>query len=407
MENTAEFLRNFFSTENVKKHSFSNLSLPKKVCLGEGSFDELEKNLSLFGKKVFLVTGSQSFCKSDYFTRMTKIMAESEIKYCHVKIPSEPTVEMIDFIRGQHKKQRIDAVIAVGGGSVLDAGKAISALIYETEPARCFLENLKDPKKLSEKKIPFIAVPTTSGTGSEATKNAVLSIPDLKIKASLRDEVIIPDVAIIDPLLTYSLSERTAFSSGMDALTQLAESFISVKSCKETDFLAGEGFRRAFAALKDLTHDFCDKNAKNEMSLCAFISGITLANAGLGPVHGFAAVIGGMFDVPHGIICANLLRPCLKKTWNLCRENKNEKALDKFRKLAGFSENSDCLIEEEILFENLEKLLSKTGLEKLESCGVKEENFRRLSQMTSVKNNPSDISVEGMMEILGEEKNRS
>ncbi|MBN2363800.1 iron-containing alcohol dehydrogenase [candidate division WOR-3 bacterium] len=406
MENTVDFLSKIFAVSGSSSEIFKALSVPPRIVSGIGVFDIVAEIAKSFGTNALLVTGSKSFEETKFYNDFMREKEKTGLHIFRVKIPYEPTDKMIDGIKDEFRNEIICSIIAVGGGSVLDAGKALSVLMNENGPTKDFLENRPSPRIFKKDKIPFIAVPTTSGTGSEATKNAVINVLGEELKASLRGDRLIPDVAVLDPRLTYSCPVNTAFSSGMDALTQLAESFISVRATEATDLLAGQGFKMAFSAMKHLTGDFSDEKAKQEMSLSVFFSGVTLANAGLGTVHGFAAVIGGMFGAPHGFICANLLVHCLRKTFYECAGCGDEKTVSKLRLLAGFSEGYDSPADTEKLFENIDCLLKKTGLAKLDEYGVEEKYFSVITKNTNVKNSPCKLTKDDLIEILEQENRR-
>jgi alcohol dehydrogenase class IV len=198
-------------------------------------------------------------------------------------------------------------VVALGGGSAVDAGKAVSGLLANGGAALDYLEVVGRGQKLARPAVPFIAVPTTAGTGAEVTRNAVLAVPEHRVKASLRSPYLLPRVALVDPQLTHSLPPAITASTGLDALTQLLEAYVSRRANPLTDALARAGLPRVVPALRRAYHDGSDAAARTEMSLASLLSGLALANAGLGAVHGFAAPLSGAFLVPHGVACAALL----------------------------------------------------------------------------------------------------
>lgn len=198
-------------------------------------------------------------------------------------------------------------VIGLGGGSVLDAGKAIAALVTNLGNVFDYLEVIGKGQPLVNAPLPFIAIPTTAGTGTEVTRNAVLGSPAHGVKVSLRSPMMLPSLAIVDPELTYGLPPEITASSGLDALTQLIEPFVSVKANPMTDAICREGIRHAAKSLRTVYHNGADASAREGMSLASLFGGLALANAALGAVHGFAGPLGGMLNAPHGAICAKLL----------------------------------------------------------------------------------------------------
>jgi alcohol dehydrogenase class IV len=203
-------------------------------------------------------------------------------------------------------------VAAIGGGSVIDAGKAVAMLLGNGGDPLDYLEVVGSGRQITEPAVPCVAVPTTAGTGAEVTANAVLAVPEHRVKVSLRSALMIPRVALVDPLLTVSCPPSVTASSGLDALTQCLEPFVSVRASPLTDGLAREGLRRAGIGLRAAYADGGDLAARADMALCSLLGGMALANAKLGAVHGLAGVIGGAADVPHGIACAALLVPVIE-----------------------------------------------------------------------------------------------
>ena len=205
-----------------------------------------------------------------------------------------------------------DLVIAFGGGSVLDMGKAIAALLTNPGDPLDYLEVVGKGKSPSQPSAPLIAIPTTSGTGSEVTRNAVLAVPEKQVKVSMRGASMLPRVALVDPLLTLSVPANVTAFTGMDALTQCLEPLVSSRANPLTDGIAWEGLRRAARSLQKAVENGSDAAAREEMSFASLCGGLALANSGLGAVHGFAGPFGGMFHAPHGGICAALLAPVME-----------------------------------------------------------------------------------------------
>src|SRR5580692_7703571 len=205
-----------------------------------------------------------------------------------------------------------DVVAAIGGGSVIDTGKAVAMLLGNGGDPLDYLEVVGSGRKITRPSAPFAAVPTTAGTGTEVTANAVLASPAHQLKASLRSPLMIPRVALVDPALTVSCPPPVTAASGLDALTQCLEPFVSVRANPLTDGLAREGLRRAAAGLRAAYADGTDLGARADMAVCSLLGGLALANAKLGAVHGLAGVIGGTAAVPHGVACAVLLAPVIE-----------------------------------------------------------------------------------------------
>jgi alcohol dehydrogenase class IV len=222
-------------------------------------------------------------------------------------VPGEPTIVLAERGAARARDLRCDGVIALGGGSALDAGKAIAALATNTGPALDYLEVIGAGRPITAPPLPFIAIPTTAGTGAEVTRNAVLGSPEHRVKVSLRSALMLPRVALIDPELALSLPPAVTASTGLDALTQLIEPYVCARANPMTDALCVEGIRRTARSLRRAVEHGDDLEAREDMAVAALFSGLALANAGLGAVHGFAAPIGGMFPAPHGAVCAALL----------------------------------------------------------------------------------------------------
>jgi alcohol dehydrogenase class IV len=222
-------------------------------------------------------------------------------------VAGEPTIDLVRRGVELARDEACDVVIALGGGSAIDAGKAIAALLANPGDPLDYLELVGRGQPLTRASVPFIAIPTTAGTGAEVTRNAVLASPEHRVKASLRSPLMLPRLAVVDPGLTLGLPPAITASTGLDALTQLIEPYVSVRANPMTDMICLEGMRHAAASLERAFANGADLEARTGMSWASLLGGLALANAGLGAVHGFAAPIGGMFEAPHGAVCAALL----------------------------------------------------------------------------------------------------
>jgi alcohol dehydrogenase class IV len=307
-------------------HNF-NFSRTPQFRFGPGSIKDLVPAISAFGKKIALITGQSSLKASGFYQRIQALFESAHIEHVSYSMAGEPSPELVDEIVSSLRSFNVDAVVAIGGGSVIDAGKAVSAMLKAYGPVTEYLEDV-GTKQHSGLKVPFIAVPTTAGTGSEATANAVLSKPGPEgFKKSLRHVNFTPDVAIIDPELMVGCPSSVTAACGMDALTHLLESYVSTKASPMTDALAESGM----AHVRDNLVPACstlakDLDTRGAMAYAALVSGITLANAGLGVVHGMASAVGGHFAIPHGVICGNLMGPATQSI----RRSKSMHAPDTF-----------------------------------------------------------------------------
>ncbi|HEY3404496.1 MAG TPA: iron-containing alcohol dehydrogenase, partial [Ohtaekwangia sp.] len=369
-----------------------SLAATPALHFGTGKISLLPSLVKSFGPRIALVTGARSFMSSSHGHRVLETLRTNQLIITHCSIDKEPTPLMIDSAVADLAQNKPDVVVAIGGGSVLDAGKAIAAMIPLRESVKDYLEGV-GTKKHSGIKIPFIAIPTTSGTGSEATKNAVLSeIGEQGFKKSLRHDKFVPDVAILDPELTLSCSPETTAASGMDAFTQLLESYLSTAANPVTDALALEGLSRIAVSLPAAYNNGNDLEARTNMAFASYLSGITLANAGLGAVHGFASSVGGYFDIPHGVICSTLMAPANEVTIrNLRSMRADNAALHKYARVGklfsrGNNKSDDYYIDSLIAL--IKKWTAEMNIPKLSQFGVNSSHIEKIVHVTDSKNNP-------------------
>ncbi|MBF0566082.1 MAG: iron-containing alcohol dehydrogenase [Nitrospirae bacterium] len=288
-----------------------NFARAPYIHFGAGKFGAIGKIAGKFGKRAVIITGGNSLAESGKMDVLVKLLESESITHYHVGFTGEPSPAIVDGAVSRFADKGIDVIIAIGGGSVLDCGKAISAMLRVGGPVTDYLEGVGTGAAHSGVKVPFIAVPTTAGTGSEATKNAVIShVGPGGFKKSLRHDNFVPDVAIVDPELTLSCPPSVTAACGLDAFTQLLESYVSTKASPMTDALA----LGALEGMKDDTllavctaDGASDVGLREKLAYASLISGITLANAGLGVVHGIASVVGAYFPIPHGVACGTLI----------------------------------------------------------------------------------------------------
>ena len=269
-----------------------------RIVFGEGTVATLPELVRTFGTKPMVVTGA-SIERAAWL--ISALSAES------FRVAGEPTLELVRDGARLVKRAACDVIISIGGGSVIDAGKAIAAIATNGGEPLDFLEVVGKGRAITVLPLPFIAVPTTAGTGSEVTRNAVLGSTEHGVKASLRSPLMLPRVALVDPEMTYDLPPAITAATGLDALTQLIEPYVSARANPMVDAICVDGIRRVAGALRCAYLDGTDHEARRDMAIGSLFGGLALANAGLGVVHGFAAPLGGSWNAPHGALCAAVL----------------------------------------------------------------------------------------------------
>ena len=375
------------------------------LYFGAGKFNLLPRLINRLGKNLLLVLGGQSFKKTSHYKWLLNALENNSARIYSSSVSSEPSPNQVDEIVQIYRKKNIRVVVAIGGGSVIDAGKAVSAMLTQNTSVSAYLEDV-GTQTHDGKKIPFIAVPTTAGTGSEATQNAVLSLVGKKgFKKSLRHENFVPDIALVDPELTLSCPGKISAACGMDALTQLIESYVSIKSSPMTDSLALGGLRiMGDAVLKSAVIDPTDMDARTRICYGSYISGLTLANAGLGAVHGFASVIGGGFPIPHGVVCGTLLAQTTQKNIEaLIHLDPEGDSLLKYARagrLLGKTKRNDPIKNAKLLSDLLMKWTELLKIPRLSQFGVTRDDIDEIVSATSQKNNPVALKKEELKDIL-------
>ncbi len=381
-----------------------DLSRIPRIVFGTGTIKKLPGLLEEFGHRYLVITGASSFQSGNSGRNFLKALESSDKIIYRGRIIKEPSPSDVDEIVMEYYGRDIDVVVGIGGGSVLDAAKAVSAMLRIGEPVREYIEVVGN-KMHPGTKIPFIAVPTTAGTGSESTENAVISeIGRNGFKRSLRHPNLMPDIALVDPELTIDCPPEITSASGMDALTQLIESYVSVKANTFTDSLAGEAIRLVITHLPQAVKNGHDMNARKALSYSAMISGITLANAGLGVVHGFASSVGGTIDIPHGVLCGTLLGVANKMILSaLLTNDPGNPAVSKYAKLGKYFVEAGNLTEGEYAVqftERLEKLVLEMNLPRIGKYGLKNVQLEEIIDDTSQKNNPVMLDRDELLQIL-------
>ena len=274
-----------------------------RIVFGPGTLGETKNLIRGIGRHALVVTGRNPGRAEPLFAQLKS----AGIAATFIAIDSEPSTHDITRASATARAAGCDFVIGMGGGAALDAAKATAALLTNPGDVLEYLEVVGAGRPLACACAPCVAIPTTAGTGSEVTRNAVLAVPASRVKVSLRSASMLPQLALVDPDLTRSLPPAITASTGLDALTQLIEPYVSGRAQPLTDALCVEGIRRIARALRTAVHAGTNSGAREDMALASLFGGLALANAGLGAVHGFAGPIGGMFPAPHGAVCAALL----------------------------------------------------------------------------------------------------
>jgi alcohol dehydrogenase len=391
--------------------TFSIGRMPK-IKFGAGEFQSLPACIQQFGPNVLLVTGASSFIESLAWQWLQKETIKQNIKTEVECISAEPSPEQIDKIVQKYRANRIDVVVGIGGGSPLDAAKAIAGLLDSGNSVMDFIEGVGPELTYEGPAIPFIAVPTTAGTGSECTKNAVLSLQGRNgYKKSFRDECLIADYAIVDPELLISCPPSLIAANGMDALTQLLESYTSLRANRFTDALALNGLQAVKDSLLfwyDHAADLPEKTAttRYKMAYASMLSGITLAQVGLGSVHGLAAPLGAFFPIPHGVVCGTLVAEATAMNIKALRQREpTNTALIKYNNLAGIL-CDDPAAEADDLIQLLLDWTMNLELPELRHFGITQKDLASIvkhARGSSMQTNPILLTDDELVTIL---KNR-
>jgi len=371
-----------------------------RILFGTGRLKEIGPLAAQFGTRALVVTGANPRRATPLLDHLETV----EIYHQIFTVSGEPTTATIEAGVAQARSFGAEVVLAIGGGSPIDAGKAIAAVL--TNPGDLFdhLEVIGHARPLIQPPLPFIAIPTTAGTGAEVTQNAVLASPEHQVKVSLRGPLMLPRLALIDAELTYDLPPALTAATGMDALTQLLEPFVSIKANPLTDGFCREGLARAGRALPRVYRDGSDTEARSDMALASLLGGLALANAGLGAVHGYAGPIGGRFDAPHGAVCAALLATSVEvNVAALHKRAPKAEGLQRYREAARLITGKKRAEPEDLTdwVKNLQETFSIPGLG---TYGINRDHFPELignaSRASSMKGNPIELTETEMSTLL-------
>jgi alcohol dehydrogenase class IV len=371
-----------------------------QIVFGAGKLAEIGGLMRGFIGRALVVHGENPARAS----RLLDLLAHERVLTTTFPVAGEPTIALVEQGMTRAKTAGCQCVIAIGGGSVIDTGKAIAAMLTNRGELLDYLEVVGRGQSLVKRSAPFIAIPTTAGTGSEVTRNAVLGSPKHKFKVSLRSPLMLPKVALVDPDLTLDLPPAQTASTGLDALTQLIEPYTSGRANPMTDALCVEGIRRAARSLRLAFTDGRNRLAREDMSLASLFGGLALANAGLGAVHGLAAPIGGMFPAPHGAVCAALLPHVMSV--NLRALRSRAPLSDTLRRYAEVARlvtgHGSAKADEGMRW--VGELVRELRIPRLSAHGVSEQHLGELvekaAQASSMKANPIALTREELAEIL-------
>jgi alcohol dehydrogenase class IV len=370
-----------------------------RILFGEGKLREAGPLAAGLGSKALVVEGNSGRAEP-----LMEVLQASGVTAVRFKVPGEPTTTLIEQGVAFAKGEGCNVVMALGGGSVIDAGKAIAALLTNAGALLDYLEVVGKGQPLTNRPAPFIAIPTTAGTGAEVTRNAVLGVEAEHVKVSLRSALMLPAVALIDPELTYDLPPGITASTGLDALTQCIEPFVTPQANPITDAIAREGMLRAAGALRRAWRNGQDVEARRNMAIASLCGGLALANAKLGAVHGFAAPLGGMFPVPHGVACARLLPHVVRVNVRALRtRTPGSPALSRYDEVAQILTGKREARAEDAV-EWLQKLANELQIPALSAYGLSSRDVPAVAAKTkrasSMQGNPIALTDEELTEIL-------
>jgi alcohol dehydrogenase class IV len=368
-----------------------------RILAGAGRAAELPGVLAGLGSRALVCTGANP-------ARHAGLLAGLGLPAAVFAVAGEPTVDLARAGIAAAREHGADVVAAIGGGSVIDTGKAVAMLLSNGGDPLDYLEVVGSGRKITQPAVPCVAVPTTAGTGAEVTANAVLAVPAHRVKASLRSPLMIPRVALVDPQLAVSCPAPVTAASGMDALTQCLEPYVSVRASPLTDGLAREGLRRAAAGLRAAFTDGSDLAARTDMAMCSLLGGMALANAKLGAVHGIAGVVGGTADVPHGVACAALLIPVIEANVRVLRSGPaGQPVLDRYTEAArSLTGRPAASIEDGLAW--LRETIAMLGIPGLAAFGIGLADAGdvavKAARSSSMQGNPVTLSHDDLRAIL-------
>lgn len=372
-----------------------------RIVFGSGTRRGLGGIVAGLGRRVLVVGGTTR--RHDAW--LDPLLAEQGLVRADFSVTGEPTLEMARAGAAAARAADCDVVLGLGGGSALDAAKAIAALATQPGDVLDYLEVIGRGEPLVAPPLPCVAVPTTAGTGSEVTRNAVLGSPEQGVKASLRSPLMLPRAAVVDPELTLSLPPDVTAATGLDALAQLIEPFVSVKRQPLTDAVCRTGLGRVSWALRRACSDPTDLAAREAMSLASLCGGMALANAALGAVHGLAGPLGGMFPAPHGAVCAVLLAGVIEANITAARRTGGGDTLARYAEIARLL-TTDATVPPEAAAAWVRQLVAELTIPPLSAYGMTAADLPavvdKAGQASSMRGNPVSLDAEALAAIVAE-----
>ncbi len=371
-----------------------------RIVFGPGRVTELSAVAAGFGTSALWVTGSTP----ERHARIASQLTAAGVRLTSFRVIGEPSVDDVERGVAAARNGNCQWVVACGGGSVIDAGKAIAAMVTNGRPILDYLEIVGLGLPLAESPLPLVAIPTTAGTGAEVTRNAVLAVPQHRVKVSLRSPRMLPTLALVDSDLTLDLPRALTAATGLDALTQLIEPFVSIRANPLTDALCREGIRKAAAAFPAVLADGSNRAAREAMSLASLLGGLALANSGLGAVHGIAGPLGGMYSAPHGALCAALLAPVCEANWRRLQGGPDPAGIAaRYDEVARLLTGRPTAFAREG-FDWIRNQVASAGIPGLSRWGVRQEDLEDLlpkaAAAGSMKGNPVVLSTDELRAVV-------
>lgn len=371
-----------------------------RIIFGPGTLDQAGPAAASMGSRAMVVLGRSAVRAAALLAGL----AQHGIVTTELQVAGEPTTALVLDGLELARKEHCDLVVGFGGGSVLDTAKAIAVLLANPGDLEDYLEVIGRGKPLTQPSAPCMAIPTTAGTGTEVTRNAVLASPEHRVKVSLRSPSMLPRVALVDPLLTHGLPPGVTAATGLDALTQLIEPFVSAKANPMTDALCREGIQRVARSLRRAYTHGDDATAREDMAVASLFGGLALANAGLGAVHGFAGPVGGMFPAPHGAVCGRLLPTVMAANIQVFHQTADER-LHRYDEIGRcLTGDSQATAHEAVVW--VRTLVEDLQIPRLGTYGVTSSDFPSLIEKAAVASsmqaNPVKLTHAQLREILAE-----